>query len=236
MRYVSAVLFSLVLAVPALAVKHRAAFIPPAPEAIISLEIVDSQSGAPVVDVEVNTPYGFARSNRAGRLAISIPINRAVAFTFERSGYETLTDTVTITGNTERKLSLVSKPTIQVTTTGGTKYDFDAGTLQIGYPEAFLGFRLASETKACRAGGGEVVLSNDTVKRFTGPAVSATDTACCTARPVSGLDTELKSGERVRVYFNDSCSGQKIYVAGRDHVSHQIVTVAVTELTELLVR
>src|SRR5687767_12089941 len=65
-------------------------------EATLTASVADSASNQPVVSVEVSGPGVFARSDRAGRFTLILPVGQPVELTFSRTGYNPHVETVTI--------------------------------------------------------------------------------------------------------------------------------------------
>jgi transcriptional antiterminator Rof (Rho-off) len=224
------------VALPLFAAKHRAVSVPQTREVTLVAEVVDAENGKPVVEVDVLTPSGSLHADTAGRVTVTVPLGQPVAFTFSRTGYETLTEVVTVDSDSRRTFRMTSKPTTLARTRSGKTYELDASSLEFGHVVPFLGYSKAAEIKACRSGGGEVVLNNDTVRKLTGPAFSNIELACCPRGTPVGLEVELTSGERVRAYFTDFCEARQTEIIARDHATWQLVFIPVTDLAELTVR
>ena len=235
MRNLARITLLVLVALPLFAAKQRAVAISQTREVTLIAEAVDAETGKPVFGVDILTPSGFIHSD-SGRVTVTVPLGQPVAFTFSRTGYETLTEVVSADSDTRRTFRMTSKPTTLARTRSGKTYELDAGSLEFGHVVPFLGYAKAAEIKACRSGGGEVVLNNNTVRKLSGPAFSNIELACCPRGTPVGLEVELTSGEKVRAYFTDFCESRQTEIIARDHVTWQPVFIPVTDLAELTVR
>ena len=68
---------------------------------------------------------------------------------------------------------------------------------------------------------------------FSGPAALATNAACCKLGPALAINVEMKTGEKERVLFTDSCFGYDCIFTGRDHESAQYVYVKFTDVATI---
>ena len=214
--------------------KRRAVNVPFVAEATLTANIADAATGNPVLFVEVAGPGVFTRSDRAGNFSVRLPLGHPVALTFTRSGYEPLTEIVTIHSNTTDTIRLQSRPSVRIRTRAGVTYEVDLETLEFGYPEFFLGYRRDRKVAMCKQGGGELTLDRDDARRLRGPAFSAIELRCCPRGTPTGLEVELKSGETHRAYFLDSCEGRTVELIANDHVTYEPVFVRVTDVAEVV--
>ena len=202
--------------------------------AVLNGRVLDATTGAGVVLVEVEGGSFYARTDNAGRFTLQLPIGTAITFTMKRTGYETRSETVTITGRTDREFRLTSRPTARIVTTGGVTHHVDADSVEFGWAVPFSGYRRDRFAQMCRPGGGEFKLDRDDVRRVEGPATSVTDAACCANTPLTAAVVEMKNGERQTAYFVESCRSAVMEVIARDHVTYNLVFVPLRELQEVV--
>lgn len=205
-----------------------------APQATLSGHVRDLATNGVVFSVEVEGPRLFARTDGEGNFTLRLPVGQPVILTFRRSGYETLTQTVTIAGDERREFRLTSLPTARITTTNGTSYTVDADTVEFGWAIPFSGYRRDRSARMCRPGGGEFTLDRAEIDRVEGPAVTVTDAACCTKTALTGAVFELATGERITAYFMESCDSAIMEVIARDHVTYGLVFVPLRDLREVV--
>lgn len=228
------VLFSAALA-DAATQRHRIVNLPTAPPVTLTGQVLDSTDGSAVVQVEVSAgPHRFTRTGTDGKFTLQMPKGLATAVTFSRTGYETLTQSLTINGAESRTFQLRPKPTARLVTTAGATHIIDADSVEFGYAIPFLGVRHNPVARMCRAGGQQFDLNRKDVKRVQGPAVSATESACCTRGPLTGATFTLAGGETVTAYFMDSCEHPHTQVFARNHKTWEQVIIDLGEVSELV--
>lgn len=203
-------------------------------QATLTGRVVDLTTTAPVVQVEVEGSRLFARTDASGRFTLQLPAHQGVTLTFKRTGYETLTQTVMLTGNADRTFQLKPAPTARITTLSGTTHDVDADSVEFGWAIPFLGYRRDRSAKMCRPGGGEFMLDRNEIDRIEGPAITATDAACCANNPLTGAVFEMANGQRITAYFLESCNSAVMEVIARDHVTYELVFVPLRDLREVV--
>src|SRR5687767_6774896 len=123
-------LILLLFASIASAQRHRIVSLPDPPQAKLSGQIVDLTTAGTIVEVVVEVPRRFARGDAKGKFTLQLPIGQPITLKFSRTGYETLTETVTITGDTTRTFQLRPLPTARITDVNGTTYTVDADTVE----------------------------------------------------------------------------------------------------------
>jgi hypothetical protein len=196
--------------------------------------VVDAATNAPVTQVEVEGARFFARTDSQGRFTLRLPVGQAIPFAFKRSGYQTLTETITLTGNADRTFHLTTGRIARILTTSGVTHQVDADSVEFGWAVPFSGYRHDRSAPMCRAGGTEFTLDRNEVERIEGPAVTAAETSCCPTTMLTGAVFELATGERFTAYFKDSCNNNIMEVIARDHATYEQVFVPLRDLRELV--
>jgi len=215
--------------------RHRIVNLPTAPQVTLSGQVVDLGDSSAVVQVEVaGGPNRFARTGSDGKFTLQMPQGIPVTLTFSRSGYETLTESITLSGAAARTFQLRAKPTARIVTTTGTTHIIDADSLEFGYAIPFLGVRHDPIAKMCRFGGQQFDLNRDDIQRVQGPALSTTQASCCTRGPMTGANFTLRSGEQVTAYFMDSCEHPHTQLFARNHKTWEQVIVDLSEVSEVV--
>lgn len=215
--------------------RHRIVNLPTAPPVTLTGQVLDATDGSAVVQVEVSAgPHRFARTDGEGKFTLQLPKGLATTVTFSRTGYETLTQNLTINGAESKTFQLRGKPTARIVTTAGATHIIDSDSLEFGYAIPFLGVRHDPVAKMCRAGGQRFDLNRNDVKRVQGPAVSTTEAACCTRGPMTGAAFTLASGETVTAYFMDSCEHPHTQVFARNHKTWEQVIIDLAEVSEVV--
>lgn len=215
--------------------RHRIVNLPTAPPVTLTGQVLDATDGSAVVQVEVSAgPHRFTRTGTDGKFTLQMPKGLAMTVTFSRTGYETLTQSLTINGAESKTFQLRAKPTARIVTTTSATHIIDSDSLEFGYAIPFLGVRHDPVAKMCRASGQQFDLNRNDVKRVQGPAVSATEAACCTRGPMTGAAFTLASGETVTAYFMDSCEHPHTQVFARNHKTWEQVIIDLAQVSEIV--
>lgn len=227
---------SLLTAVDASAAeKRRAVTMPPTATVTLTGDVLDSVTNQPVISAEVSAGGEFVRTDRTGKFTIAVPLSRPVAVKVERAGYETFISQLTLAASTTQTIRLTPKPTVRVITTANQTYELDKDTIEFGYAEPFAGLRRGRTVKFCQAGGGELEVDRDELKRFDGPATISAGTGCCpSAAAALGINVQVGAGASQRLYFTDSCLGFPMLLQGHDHKTWEVVYVRFTEVKEVI--
>lgn len=216
--------------------RQRIVGLPTAPPVTLTGQVLDLVGGGPVVQVEVaGGPNRFVRTGADGKFTLEMPKGISVSLTFARTGYETLTQVLKMTGPETRTFQLRARPTARISTTSGVNHDVDSDSLEFGYAIPFLGVRHDPIAKMCRTGGQQFDLNRNDVKRIQGPAVTTTEAACCTRGPLTGAVFTLASGEQVTAYFVDSCEHPHMQLFARNHKTWEQLIIDLAEITEVVV-
>ena len=234
-KIILVVSLSLLSASTAFAQRHRIVGLPDASYALLTGRVTDAAEGGGVVMAEVSAPQRFARTFGDGLFTMELPVGIPTVITISRTGYQTLTQTVTLAGPENRTFLLQPLPLARITTTTGTTYIVDADSLEFGYVIPFLGARRDRLAKMCRPGQEPFTLDRSEIDRITGPMRTVTDEACCATGPLTGADFQLATGETITAYFADSCEHTHIQLYARDHKTYDSVWVEIKDLQEAVI-
>ena len=220
----------------------------PVAETLYSGLVLDASTSKPVVEAEVTSGNRTVKTDVAGSFNIVVISGRPVALTVHRSGYEDLPLTVTlpipppppsvspvvpVPPQPIVPVALTPKAQVIVKTTAGATIKLDADTVQFAYVIPFSSPATSNVASFCRIDGTADDVDRTEFARIIGPAVSTTNAACCKLGPALALDVEMKTGEKERVLFTDSCFGYDCIFTGRDHDSAQYVFVKFTEVASI---
>lgn len=199
--------------------------------AIFYGEVLDAVTGKPVIGATVNVPGAAAHTVSTGYFSLTLPVGHPISLSIERSGYETLTSTVTLVSAARQTFRMTPRPTVRVVTPTGTA-DVDFESISFGWAEPFFGYRRFPEMNMCTATGQELKIEPAQISRITGPATASNVSACCSTNTVTGILVAMKNGQTTQAYFKDSCAGNRMELIGQDHVTHQFVSFLFTQIQE----
>lgn len=218
---------ALLISIPSFAAPSRrraAAPVADVPPTLATLTgtVTDADSGAPVVFADVNANTGHAVTDAAGKFAFNVlSAPKDVTVTVSRSGYETVSRTVSVVVGSKNvlDLKLKGKPTVTLRESDGTTHSLDADSVQFAYLIPLSGYAPAQYANFCKTDGTTYNPPREDFVRITGPAKSVNFSPCCTIGPVMSITVQTKSAGSQNVYFVDSCYGYEVDLIGRDHVS-----------------
>ena len=200
--------------------------------ALLSGTVVDATTNAPVVAVLVRLGARSGRTDAQGKFAIKLSPGSPQTLTFERTGYDTLMSTVTITSDDTQTFRLIPRATVNVRLNTGVTYQIDPETIEFGYVAPFSGYNKDTKLNLCKGGGDAFQPERTDIKRITTGA-TLNDPKCCAKGSIPAINVEMKSGGTTTAGFVDACFDYKVDVIGLDHVTAQPVYVHFSDIAEL---
>lgn len=200
--------------------------------ALLSGTVVDATTNAPVVAVLVRRGSHSGRTDAQGKFAMHVSPGVAETLTFERTGYDTLTSTVTITGDDSMTFRIIPRGTVKVRMNNGVTYEIDAETIEFGYVAPFTGYNKDTKLNLCKGGGDPFQPDRADIKHITTGA-TLNDAKCCAQGAIPAINVELKSGGTTTAGFVDACFDYKVDVIGLDHITAQPVYIHFSDIAEL---
>lgn len=228
-RIATLLLLSLALTIPAFAAKRRAAA--ETPLVTVTGTITDETTGAPVAFAEVRNADRTVNSDAQGKYELQVSTNRPTQILVSRSGYETKTLNVTLTGAQTVNAALKSGALVQVKMVDGATYSLDYDVTQFAYSIPFSDYGKSDFANLCKADAAEYRPLKGVIKKITGPAVKG-PTSCCSNGQGLKAQLLLKSGETSEVTFADSCFGYDVVLVGRDHTTGAFRYLSWTKVAE----
>ncbi len=202
--------------------------------------ISDATNGQPLANAQVSTAGGppSAFTGPDGKYTLKIPKNINTAVTASQFAFNSSTVPVFGREGATANFSLTPKPvvTVKLTAPDANKKDtyiLDIDSSQFAYLIPFSGYARSDNGNFCKDDGTSITPNKKDIKRVIGPATSATVGACCTLGPVMKATLEMKSGETLTVYFNDSCFGNEVDFLGREKSSGVYQYFRFTDIAEV---
>ena len=222
---------------------HRRASVPPTGVTVTLTGIIsDATNGQPLANGQVTAGGRFsAFTTSDGKYTIQIPKNINTAVTASQFAFNSSTVPVFGREGATANFSLTPKPVVTVKLTapqgpsGQQKDTFilDVDTAQFAYLIPFSGYVRSDNGNFCKDDGTSITPSKKDIKRVVGPATSVNVGACCTLGPMMKAQLEMKSGETLTVYFNDSCYGNEVDFLGREKSSGVYQYFRFTDIAEV---
>jgi hypothetical protein len=209
---------------------------PPAPAApptaLLTGTILDAATSAPVVGVLVRTGSRSGHTDAHGNFFINLVPGVASPLTFERTGYDPSSASVTITANAAQTFRMNPRPTARVRLTSGPTYDLDPETIEFGYVAPFSGYNKDTKLNLCKAGGESFTPDRTEIKHIT-PGTQMNDPKCCAQTAIAAINVELKVGGTTTAGFVDACFDYKVDVIALDHLTAAPVYIHFSDIADL---
>ena len=183
--------------------------------------VVRDGSGAPVAGAYVRSgTYSSSRNNGTkadGKYSLTVPGGRAILLTIEDFAFESVTVSMTPRADTTVDFTLTtSRPTVTVTLTNGEKHVLDLGTSRFAFYVVFANYERFNNANLCKTDGSAFAPHKTEFAKIVGPFSLVNFSPCCSRGPVMTANVEMKSGEKMQVYFNESCYGGELDFLGRE--------------------
>ena len=188
----------------------------PLPTAMVTGTVTDASTGKPVPNVQVANGILTTFTDASGAFFIALPAGRPTLLTATYFAYKPLTQTVTPSVGLIANFSLTPNPSIFVKTSGGETVDLDYDSSKFAYIIVFIGYVKDDHANFCLPDGSSWAPNKSEFNKLVGPALDVNFAPCCTKGPVTTANVEMKTGQKVAVYFNDSCFGNEVDFLGRE--------------------
>ena len=183
--------------------------------------VVRDSTGAPVAGAYVRSgSYISSRVNGTktdGKYSLTIPAGRSTLVTVEDFAFESVTVTMTPNGDASVDFTLSeSRPAVTVHLTNGETHILDLGTSRFAYYEVFQNYARFNNANVCLTDGSSRAPHKSEFAKISGPFTLVNYSPCCTRGPVVMATAEMKTGEKMQVYFNESCFDTDLLFIGRE--------------------
>jgi hypothetical protein len=222
-------------ALPLAAAIHRH---PIAPLATVTISGVvrDAASGLPIAGAIVHSGTSFCEKGGTkadGLYMLSIPGARPVLITVEHFAYETQTVAFTGAAGSTLDFALTPRPAVTVKMVNGDTHIVTLDTAQFGYAVPLSNYARGDNANLCKADGSAFAPSKYDFVKIIGPPTSVNFAPCCTFGPILTLNVEMKSGDKLQVYFHDSCYESEIDFIARERSTGKYVYLDFTTIAEI---
>jgi hypothetical protein len=203
----------------------------------ISGVVRDSGTGAPIAVAVVHSGSAFyARNNGTkldGAYTLTVPAGRPIVITAEQFSYEPQTKTVVVTAGMTVDFGLTPAATATVKLTNGVTYVLGLATSRFAYYIPFSGYAVFDNANLCKTDGSAFAPSKNDISKIIGPPTFVNFTPCCASGAVLSTNVEMKSGEKMLVYFSDSCGESEVDFIGRERSTGQYQYVKFVDIAEI---
>ena len=175
----------------------------------------DASNGVPIEDAVVTAGAQTTKTNPKGEFTLYLPSGISTSVSVEHPAFNPATRTITAQSGVPNLFSLVEKASVTIRTKTGEIHIVDIGTAQFAYAVPFSGYQRNDNANFCKADGTDFAPAKTDFSKILDPAAAAT-TPCCVSTSAVSANVEMKSGEKLLVYFKDSCSHDEVDFVGRE--------------------
>lgn len=203
----------------------------------ISGVVRDSVTNTPIAVAVVHSGGAFFDRNNGtkvdGAYTLTVPAGRPILISAEQFSYETQTKTVVVTAGMTVDFSLTPRATATVKLTNGNTHVLGLATSSFAYVITFSGYARFDNANFCKTDGSAFAPSKNDFSKIIGPPTSVNFAPCCASAAVLSINVEMKSGEKMLVYFNDSCNGSEVDFIGRERSTGQFIFTNFVDIAEI---
>jgi hypothetical protein len=207
-------------ATPAVAqnTKHRA--VTPAnqtgPTTRVLITAKDSANGLAIATATVTYAGQTQITNGTGQAGVTLPIGKPAVVTIVHPAFLPFTQTITAQAGGTYDVSLTERDSVTIKTITNETHIVDIGTAQFANGSTFSNPERSDTGNFCKEDGTDFTQDKSAFKRILGPGVLESASQCCQLGKVISANVEMKSGQNLKVYFKDSCSGNEVDFVGRE--------------------
>jgi len=195
---------------------------PVKPLALVTISGVvrDSVTGAPIAVAVVHSGSAYYDRNNGtkadGAYTLTVPAGRPVLITAEQFSYQPQIKTPIATAGMTLDFSLTPRATATVRLTNGVTHVLGLSSSSFAYAIPFSGYARFDNANFCKTDGSAFAPSKNDISKIIGPPTSVNFAPCCASGAVLSANVEMKSGEKMQVYFTDSCGDSEVDFIGRE--------------------
>jgi hypothetical protein len=220
--------------------RRRSALPPGVPTVKISGVITDATTGKPLAGATASADgRPSAPTGADGKYELLVVKGRNVAVTGSQFAYFPKTQPVFGAEGAVLNFALEPKATVTVKLTAPQgdpakdTYELEIDSSQFAYLIPFSGYARADAGNFCKDDGTSFTPDKHDIKRVIGPATPVSFAKCCTIGPIMKATVEMKNGQVIPVYFNDSCFGNEVDFLGREKSSGTYQYFKFTDIAEI---
>ena len=210
--------------------KHAA--LPVVGKATLTGVVRELATGLPIRKVALSTSDGQRYvTGEDGRFVFEVK-SRPMIVEAKRAGFLPVSRTLAAGAPLSLDFNLDYAPAAVVKLVSGEIVTLDLDSSKFGYAQAFSGYVNADTATLCKEDGKPFRPNKSEFVKIVGPAVPATS-ACCTRGPALKATAEMKSGEKLTVFFDDTCYGYETVFLGLERTSGEARFLKFTDIAEI---
>lgn len=186
------------------------------PTTLVHITVKDASNGIAIVTATVTYAGRSQTTDSNGQAALNLPIGKPAFVLISHPAFQNLGQSITAQAGGSYEVQLTEKPSVTIKLNTGATHIVDIGTAQFAYAPIFMNTVRTDFANFCKEDGSEFTPDKSAFTRILGPAVPASAPQCCQNGNVMSANVEMKSGDKFKVYFKDSCIGNEVDFAGRE--------------------
>ena len=235
--HISACLLVALATIPAGAQATRRRAVSPAndtgPTTSVLITATDASNGVAIAAATVTYAGQTQTTSSNGQTKLNLPIGKPAVVLVAHPAFVPFSQSITAQAGGSYELKLTGKPSVTIKTKTNETHFVDIGTAQFAYAEVFLNPVRTDYANFCKEDGSGFTPDKTAFTRILGPAVPASAPQCCQGSTVMSADVEMKTGDKFKVYFKDTCSGNEVDFAGREKATGLFQYFRFTDITEI---
>ncbi|MEA2165218.1 MAG: hypothetical protein QOK37_3345 [Thermoanaerobaculia bacterium] len=193
----------------------------------------DASNGVPVENATVTSGSLTATTDTKGQFALLLPIGQQSTISIEHAAFASFKQTITAAAGGTYQFNLTEKPSVTVKLKNDETHVLDIGTAQFSFVFGLSGGARTDVANLCKDDGSDFFPDKTTFSKILGPAVPVTAAQCCTFGSVLSAHIEMKNGDKLLVYFKDTCSGNEVDFIGREKSTGRYAYFNFTNIAEI---
>jgi hypothetical protein len=202
----------------------------------ISGVVRDATTGLPILGAIVHSGTSFCQAGGTkadGIYMLNIPGARPVLVTADHFAYASQTVAFTGSAGATLDFSLTPLPVATVRMVNGDTHIVTLDTAQFAFAIPLSNYARGDNANFCKSDGSAFAPFKGEFAKIIGPATPVNYAPCCTFGPILTLNVEMKSGEKLPVYFHDSCYESEVDFIGREVSTGQYLYLDFTKIAEI---
>src|ERR1019366_9146 len=180
------------------------------PTTSVLITATDASNGVAIAAATVTYAGQTQTTSSNGQTKLNLPIGKPAVVLVAHAAFVPFSQSITAQAGGSYELKLTEKPSVTIKTKTNETHIVDIGTAQFARAEVFLNPTRTDNANFCKEDGSDFTPDKTAFTRILGPAVPASAPQCCQGGNVMSANVEMKSGDKFKVYFKDSCSGDEV--------------------------
>jgi len=235
---ISACLLIALATIPAGAQATRRRAVSPAndigPTTLVHITATDASNGVAIAAATVSYAGQNQTTNGNGQATLNLPIGKPAIVLVSHVSFVPFSQSITAQAGGSYELKLTGKPSVTIKTKTNETHIVDIGTAQFASAAtAFSNPDRADNVNFCKEDGSDFTPDKSAFTRILGPVVPVSAPQCCQSGNVVSANVEMKSGDKFKVYFKDSCWAADVDFAGREKATGLFQYFRFTDIAEI---